>query len=208
MTTTTARLRRALATTLLASGLLATSAGAAGAATGIFLDSEGDTWTTIYDKASDSSSGYQESEGPQPNADITGVRVRHTTKVVELTVRYAQLDEAAPPFLLAEQMRFDSGPQRRVEVNTYGGPRGRIDLLKGTRRTPVDCGGLKHVIDYFTETVTITIPRTCLGSPRWIETQAFSDATFENEQFVIDVVDNGQDAGAEPIGWTTRVLKG
>ena len=47
-------------------------------------------------------------------------------------------------------------------------PRGRVIMTKGTGRR-VKCHGLSTKVDYVGQRVTVSVPRSCLGRPRWVK---------------------------------------
>ena len=34
---------------------------------------------------------------------------------------------------------------------------------------PIRCAGFDHTIDYTANTVQLSVPRSCVGNPRWVE---------------------------------------
>ena len=78
-----------------------------------------------------------------------------------------------------------------------------------TGPAPVTCGGLSHAVDYTANTVSMSIPRTCLGSPTWVEANVLTRSSAGlNQDVQRNLFDNGQRAGHGEGGWSPRLRKG
>ena len=92
-----------------------------------------------------------------------------------------------------------------------GKKRPRGTARERTRLT-VKCGGLDHTVDYANDTVEFSVPRACVGEPRWVEA-AYSGIGTAEEQTEDGVIyhnyrDNALNAGHTYNGWTQRVRRG
>ena len=192
----------------LAAAALVVSAGAlvapASAATLSIGDATGDTYLGHYDEGSDTTT--YETAGSQVNVDLERVVVKHTSRVVVAKASYADLTRSGQQFMYALRLRTDEGLKRDVNVDTlFTGPRGAVSLSK-PNGNEVSCRGLSQDIDYAADTVTVTVPRRCLGAPRWVEAFTAGIGFSDTGDFYVD---HGHMAGMqEKVVWSERVRKG
>lgn len=200
-----ALLRAALLTSTLAAVLLPASP--ATAATLAYGDPTGDVWRSTFDVESEQET--IEPAGSPVNADLVRTTVRHTATKVVLKGRYADLQKAENRYLFGVELRTDEGLKREIGVETLSRPGwgGTPYFAKRDGETP--CRGLGHSIDYATETVTVTVPRTCLSKPRWVQVRSMSVAFEEGGEVFSAFVDSGHDETAdEPREWSGKVRRG
>lgn len=207
-------LRRTLQTGLLAASLAAAVVGPATAATAqsaTITDGTGDVWENTYDPTTQSDvwslvdSAY--------NTDVVSTVITHGARRVNVKMTYNDLDKAADVNISAVvNMRFDQGARRSAFVDVWPGDwQGSSTVFKQnpTGGAPVTCGGLTHAVDYTANTVSMSIPRTCLGSPTWIQANVLSRSTAGLDQDVQrNLLDNGQQAGHTELGWSGRLRRG
>lgn len=208
-------LRRTLQTGLLAASLAAAVVGPSTAATAqsaTITDGTGDVWENTYDPATQTDvwslveSAY--------NTDVVSTVIKHGARRVDVTMTYNDLDKAPDVTISAVvTMRFDQGARRSAFVDVWPGDwQGSAMVFKQNASTgggPVTCGGLTHAVDYTANTVSMSIPRTCLGSPTWIQANVLSRSTAALDQDVQrNLFDNGQQAGHSELGWSGRLRRG
>jgi hypothetical protein len=208
-------LRSTLKTGLVATALLAAVVGpatAASAQSATITDSEGDVWQ-IFSDYSTGETAYT-AAGSQTNVDVLSTVVTHTGRRVNATLTYTDLaKEGARPSAVV-LMRFDSGPQRFAVVDTSGSWKGKDVLVKNGKNSggPVACAGFTHEIDYTANTIVMSVPRSCLGSPTWVEASVMSQGWIEGgetEETSTSFFDNGAKPGhSYTPTWTGKIRKG
>ena len=82
--------------------------------------------------------------------------------------------------------------------------KGRHQLLN-SNFFDVKCPKLNHSINYDTEQITMSVPRSCIGRPNWVKV-GMANFMFrgETEEEFQEITDNPHSAGAE--GSSTRRL--
>lgn len=126
--------------------------------------------------------------------DITGLSVRHGGTRVRVRIKTQQL------------VRMPGDLPRRSYVLTHVGVRTPDAEYGATlyigRRTSFEffdraagelpCRGLRHTFDVASDRVTFSIPRRCLGQPRWVTATALMtyNTPGNNDQFVDVAPDN------------------
>lgn len=162
-------LTRAVCAAVLATGALA--APAASAATLTIRDSAGDVGVT---DGPDSVRLH----GSRANADLLRVRVAHRPRVVYATLVYDDLRRGTDWRLGIVRLRTSLGRTFQVSWNAESGnTRGSADLGRVHQgRGGVRCRGLAHTVDHAADAVTLTVPRSCIGTPRWVRAKAYGVA--------------------------------
>ena len=200
---------RSLRTGLLAAATLTAVLAPAGAAFADALvvdDSTSDVWEDVYDEETQTQT-YVEA-GSVVNVDVASTDLRHKAKKVVITFTYADLKSKQVHFMTRSRLRFDDGPKVVAAVNAMDTWKGRAELAKDRTGEPISCDGLSRAIDYDLNTVELSIPRSCLGNPAWVELNSVNigydevDGTFHN------YLDNVLRAGHSYDGWSDRVAKG
>lgn len=159
---------RALGVALLLTALTPWASPAATAETGFGAsDSEGDVWVELYDNE-DTLSGFDAAGSPS-NADVVAVQAVHARPRISFVTEYADLDEGPGESTLVwkMRMRFEDGPPVSANVYTLGRPDGQVYLWNERKQHAVQCDALRHTIDYDANTVAVSLPRSCVGKPRW-----------------------------------------
>ena len=108
----------------------------------------------------------------EEHGDIVSTRVEHTATQVLIRVRFTDLSsgsdaDSPPAFRVSAGVETETGLSRAVEV-TSGAGLPSIQMLRLSDVEPVECQ-LDHRIDNGRDVVTISIPRTCLGKPEWVQ---------------------------------------
>lgn len=103
--------------------------------------------------------------------DVTSLGVTHTRHRVYLALKYARLTRPSGDDLGFQQFSIKTSKHRRFELVLIASPdRVRAGRLFGRSNGSgrAKCGGLQTHIDYGNDLVTASIPRSCLGKPRWV----------------------------------------
>lgn len=109
------------------------------------------------------------------NVDVTGMTVRHRTRVVTITVRYVELTRRhLNKIVVYGDLITDAGTEVfPTVVSEPGHPKGRHFLFgQALSSAPVRCPRMEHRIDYRRNYIRMTIPRRCLGRPAWVQVRA------------------------------------
>lgn len=160
--------------------LVGATAGAAGAQVTVLNDPAGDMWRNDFE-------GNVE---PAPDIRVGDVRraaFRHGRANIVIRMRYVDLRRIGDYTLFATRIQNGSRTRYR-EVQVEAGPgswRGalRVFDLRGDR---VSCQAT-HRIDYETNILVITVPRSCLGTPQLVRATAGSSwARRDQQEFMLD----------------------
>jgi hypothetical protein len=184
------------ATLGLAAVLLA--AAPASAAKLVIKDATGDVW---HDGSS-----YTEA-GTVANADLKKVVVRHTRKVVVLKGTYTDLKKSDDLKWFVMFLRTNEKRRRFALVRTTPAKPQGVHMLTNMSADNLKCAGVTHEIDYALNTITLSLPRTCLSNPRWVQAQGgavLSESMVADEAYVDDMATTGP----EPKTWSKRVWVG
>lgn len=116
-------------------------------------------------------------QAPQQSADVLQLRSRHADGVLALEVVVAQLD-ATIVTGVAFAIRTSVGRTLDASVSRDAeGVRSVHLFRRDTGR--VRCSGLRGGVRPAADRMTVTVPRTCLGRPRWVRTGALTYATSD-----------------------------
>jgi hypothetical protein len=149
-------------------------------------------------------------EGRSTDIDLIDHRVRHHSKTVKIESVYADLRK---PRGSEEISMFTSLLTRDGEYDvtvsaTREDPKGVVGMYtSGPFGTDVvDCAGLQGRFDYDTDTVSISVPRSCLGKPAWI--RYFSEAALALHNGKVTYYDiAGRRAGGGPLDYSRKLYK-
>ena len=162
----------ALAAAVTAATLVVGVPATASAQTWRHTDPAGDVVRLTYDTDDDTESTVVD---PSIAAgDAIGTTIRHNPRKLVVTMRFRQL---APTTDAAEYgVRGRHRAPRWVSVTTDAEhPRGVQQVLHRDKG-PVRCRGLAHTLDRAAATVTISVPRACLGRPTALRAAAVFQA--------------------------------
>ena len=204
----------------LAAALVMASGATAHAQTANVNDRSGDVWRATHDEADP----YVAVNSPL-NADIDRTRVQHGTRDLVLTTTYQRLarrDHAVFPI-----WTIRTGDDTRYSAAVLAGPGdwpGQAFFFTSSTpplllRTPAlgeglgegggegegECPGMTHDIDYGADTITISVPRTCLGEPERVRVRSTAQASSEDDE---SWYDNGHNRGHSQKGWTRLLHAG
>jgi hypothetical protein len=155
---------------------------------------------------------------PAPDAvdpDVSKIRVTHGPRKVTMRVQFVDLAAGKQvSYMFMFQLRTDERLHRDVVLDAGPGMwRGQASF--SSPHSDLRCKGLGHNIDYVQNVVTVTVPRSCLSRPRWVQAGAGA-AKFTGlgttTQDMSTVMLYADDAGSDKIGnhlaWSPRIRKG
>lgn len=157
----------------------------------VLEDQTGDVWAI-----GDGAHAEWVSAGNVPTADVVRAVVRHGRHKVKVKMTFANLRRVEPQHYSAAL--FSRRQYGAVFVSAGPGRwRGRHQLVDGDFAN-VKCPGLSHSIDYATEQITMSVPRSCIGRPNWVRVD-MANFMFhgETEQDFQEITDNPHSADAE-----------
>ncbi|GGO90837.1 hypothetical protein GCM10011584_23550 [Nocardioides phosphati] len=151
-------------------------AGAAALSVGLATPAQAEQWAhndargdvTVSSGCDDSGSNCTDAvDATQAQPDVLRVVATHTTDRVKVTARYAEL---GPGLTKAHVLRVvtNEGLHRHFAVVTDSGHVVVKEMDRDSDGSKVSCTGLRQSIDYTANTVAMSIPRSCLSSPRWV----------------------------------------
>jgi len=186
-------------------GALATSPAAAERV--VIPDGSGDAWKSV---------GEDEFThvGTAPNTDLTQTRVSHRARYVVIRAAYEALQKGAPEeFELRAFLRapHPNGTRRYVAYARADGPKGHTKYYLAHYRDGVlmDCEGLTGRTRFGTDVLTVRVPRSCLGHPRWVQFQGAAYSYTEEGSFNDDAQRKAPfSTSLRPKAWTRRLARG
>ena len=140
--------------------------------------------------------GDSDTPTPAPDrviGDIAASAVAHRSSNVTLRMRYrdlARTDETAAHLFVIRTSKMTREVTVVAAQGFYGG---RVIMTKLSGKT-VSCR-ITRKIDYVANTVTVTVPRSCLGRPHWVKvgmaSVVFTGMGSSDTQYVDDARTNG-----------------
>ena len=167
----------------------------------VLTDPTGDVWAI--------SEGEDEEwvlAGDEPGLDVERAVVHHRRHKLAVTMTFTNLRRVEAQFYSATFTT--SKHYGAVFVSAEPGRwKGRSELVD-EQFGQVRCRGLKHTIDYATEKVVLSVPRKCIGKPRWVRV-AMADYGFrgETEADFHQLTDNPHSTGHEEDPQTRRLYR-
>lgn len=181
---------------------------AAHAETVVVHDKGGDVWKVWED-------GDQEKlvRAPhQDRGDLRRLRVAHGDRAINLRTKFVDLRRAGLGFAFDVRLRTNAELWRLTGVS--GGPkevlgeplwRG-VSGLERRNGSDVRCA-VTHKVDYATNVIRLTIPRSCLKNPRWIQVKA-TYVSMNRGPVGTMFVDSAHDDRPRIKSWTKRIRRG
>lgn len=140
----------------------------------------------------------------QVNGDIAWTKVRHKSRKIVLTTRYRDLDGSG--YSVHYFAIRTSKMTREVTLVTFPGHTGGKVMMSKPNGKNVRCH-LTRLIDYTANTATVSVPRSCLGRPRWVKVGAAfatSPSTAFGSGFADDAGTNGD---FNKPAWSPKVFR-
>lgn len=192
------RFRRAATIAAATSVVLLGTAAAASAQTLTLRDARHDVWKTT-------DAGQTFSAAPDAaRADVTKVRASFTRQNLVITQHFAKLDKVDSGDVYTIALRTDAHLRRLVFVQAVNVNWSGTAWMDNARKKPVACT-VGERINYALNTVRVTVPATCLKSPRWVQFTAFDLHIASSTLFYGD---NPMNTQAEPKAWSPQVHRG
>lgn len=198
-------LKAALLTTAILGAVLAPAA-AASAHSLTIDDSTADTWENVYNPDTQSDDWF--AAGSKLNTDITRTVVKHSANRITITATFADLKAKDARYGLVDRLRFDHGPKVVADVDANGKWKGQAYLFTDHSGEQITCAGLTHAIDYSADTVEVSIPRACVGKPKWVEVAEFSVSNVSDDAGSHSYIDDAASDGHRFGTWSDKVRRG
>ncbi len=137
--------------------------------------------------------------------DVLSSGVTHGKKRVKMAMRVDELAASGD----GATFYFRIGTKKKIRflyINTSPGEwAGVKSFKKGDSSKSARCRGINWSIDYVDDIITASVPRKCLGKPKWVHV-GMAVATYEEPAAFVD--DAGTDGyiGDEPK-WGPRVFR-
>jgi hypothetical protein len=162
----------------------------------------------------DATTGTVEPDVTDP--DVRTVRVSHGPRKVTMRVQFVDLAAAKDVgYIFGFQLRTNERLHRVVELDAGPGMwRGQVTF--SSPRRELRCKGLSRSIDYVKNVVTVSVPRSCLSHPRWVQAGSAAakitglnlndPSSIDNATAYVD--DAGSDTIGNNLAWSPRIRKG
>jgi hypothetical protein len=146
---------------------------------------------TAKDVVKLSSDGSTTPEPTRNEGDIVRSSVVHKAKRVVVTMRFAELSAVGLGDLHIFSIRSNK-LSRVVTVDTGPGHWGGKVTVSKPNGKKVSCS-VRRTISYSLNTATVSVPRRCLGNPRWVKV-AMQHGTFvtQDDIYVDDAFTNAR----------------
>lgn len=128
----------------------------------VLTDDSGDVWSWSH------TSGESALIGHKPTVDVIRARAAHRPRAVTSMTGVVDLRRVGPFQDHAMRVRTPTRFFAVWVLARKGNWAGRHDLFDLETGERVRCPGLSHDIDYEADRVTVAVPRTCIGTPRWV----------------------------------------
>ncbi|HEX5985835.1 MAG TPA: hypothetical protein VFY86_04905 [Nocardioides sp.] len=145
--------------------------------------------------------------GDVVNTDVTSTTVDHRNKRVKATFRYTDLDRTGQAFVALLHLRTSDG--KRFNLPVVAGPaswRGEA-ALETWNGKELDCGSLRHSINYDADVMKVSLDRECLKEPRWVQVALEAASIHDDPNLVY--IDDAQHPDVPDVGtWSRKIRKG
>lgn len=160
--------------------------GVASAETETIEDEIGDVWQNFYDIPTGEAT--YEPVGSPPNTDLSKLTVTHDRKRLTVRATFVDLvvdDEHKTGIQAFIRLDNGDGALLAFHINDdwkhpWVGVRS-VPLVTPGKSRNVRCPDLAADIDFRRDTMTATVPTTCLGKPRWVQVHGLASAGSEDE---------------------------
>ena len=144
----------------------------------------------------------------QVEGDVTQVQLRHNKSYVQLFMSLRDIKRETLNSFFYFNLQNGRKKLTQVTVGTYprfGKPDGVLTIKDGRERTS-KCRGTKgFAINWETNKVAVTLPRTCVGNPKYLRMQAFDSLDYDTASNYSDDALGTGDAFIAARGWTPWV---
>ncbi|CUR59603.1 exported hypothetical protein [metagenome] len=148
-----------------------------------------------------------EALSPAPSrrhGDITALRVAHAQDAVLTRVRLRSLTRHDRLFGAVVQLRTAEATYSAVVFRLLPTQRFQVSFDGGGLDS---CAGLRYHLDYRRDTVTVRLPRTCLGTPNWVRARAVIDYFGPRGRNDVFYADAAPGSSLDPVPFLARVWR-
>lgn len=142
---------------------------------------------------------------PGSTFDVWRSTFAHTADRVAVRVRLDDLRPTGRRLQVWVNLRDGRGRTSHVGVEAVPGDRGGRAWLMGDRGQDRPCR-VRHRIDYDRDVVRVSLPRSCLGSPRVLRFGLLTEHVRETWRYAW--LDDGLSRTVGPIEWTRPLAAG
>lgn len=187
----------------------------------VIKDGKSDTWSDTWDDEAEAWA-YTEA-GSMPNTDVVRTTLTHTATEVRITVTYADLVVDGPSPTNRSWLRLSTGDRAVLTVWTTDKGKTELFLWRPDAAHPrAACRGVPGAFDFDADSLTVGVPRSCLGDPAWVRLHGSSltedpsdpggEALFQDQAngdgYDRDGLLAGDDCFSGCRGWTGKVRHG
>jgi hypothetical protein len=145
--------------------------------------------------------------GDVVNTDVTTVTVDHRNKRLKATYRYTDLDRTGQGFVALLHLRTSDRVRFNVLVVAGTASWRGVHALETWNGKELECGSLRHSIDYDTNVVKVSLENKCLKKPRWVQV-ALEAASIQDDPDVV-YIDDAQHPDIPDAGtWSRKIRRG
>lgn len=142
---------------------------------------------------------------PGSTFDVWRSTFAHNADRVAVRVRFDDLRRTGKRFQVWVNLQDGRGRTHHVGVAAVPGDRSGTAWLMGGRGQDRPCR-VRHRIDYGRDLVRVSLPRTCLGSPRVLRFGVLSEHVRRTWRYAY--LDDGLSPTVGPVTWTRRLRAG
>jgi hypothetical protein len=135
--------------------------------------------------------------------DVLTSGVSYAGRRITVAMGFAELTQTTELTGHLFRLRTNKGKVREVTVIAQPGSWGGTAIMQKSSGRKVKCR-MGTRLDYVADRVTVSIPRRCVGSPRWVKV-GMAEVTFEGDvTFVDDAMTNARLDGNPVYGPVVR----
>jgi hypothetical protein len=142
---------------------------------------------------------------PGSTFDVWRSTFAHTPERVVARVRFDDLRPTGKRLRVWVNLRDGRGRTHHVGVEAVPGDRSGTAWLMGDRGRDLPCR-VRHRIDYADDVVRVSLPRTCLGSPRVLRFGVLTEHVRRTWRYAW--LDDGLSPTVGQVTWTRRLGAG
>jgi hypothetical protein len=99
--------------------------------------------------------------------DVRATRLTYGATRVAIRVSFVDLKKVGEAQALNVDM-YTNERSRRLQLNAFPFNWSGETQMYTVKWREVDCGGVRHTVDYAADIMKVSLPRRCLGNPRWV----------------------------------------
>jgi hypothetical protein len=152
----------------------------------------------------DSASEVQTPAPDNANADVVKTKINHTRGAVRFRIK---LRDLAGPVLTGVVADIKTSERRYTLSFFRSGKRTTLDLARSTGE-PIRCRGKERSANVDTDVVKFSVPRSCLGRPKWVRVGVGALEVQENFTYADDALRAGDLRTNGSLTFTSRLRRG